>query len=124
MKINSTELLKNSYALTINQRRFDLLCKTFEKCRIDPPSRIAGIRNRSICGGSCCSIGHRTIVQAAKIMDLPYVCIFEEDAYPRPDCRDYIDKALADVPDDAECVVLGWSRITKNARKQHGQYMD
>ena len=57
-------------------------------------------------------------------MNLPYVCIFEEDAYPRQDCASYLDKVLEQVPDDAECLVLGWSRITKNARAAHSEFID
>ena len=49
----------------------------------------------------------------AKFLDWPFVCIFEDDAYPCKDCRQWLEDSLKDLPDDIECLVLGHCYILR-----------
>ena len=58
-----------------------------------------------------------SIIKLAKYLDWPYVCIFEDDAYPCRDCVKHLQQYLNDVPDDASFVVLGWSYLHGKAKE-------
>ena len=46
----------------------------------------------------------------AKELGMSYVIVFEDDAYPCIGIKDKLKKYLSIVPDDANMVILGWSK--------------
>lgn len=54
-----------------------------------------------------CAYSHASIIKLAKELDWPFVCIFEDDAYPCYDIKTKLEFYLKNVPDDCECLLLG-----------------
>lgn len=46
-------------------------------------------------GALNCSLGHLAIIKMAKCLDLPFVVIFEDDAYPCIDIKTKLIKYLS-----------------------------
>jgi hypothetical protein len=44
-------------------------------------------------------------------LDWPYVCIFEDDAYPIENINNELDYYLREIPSSCACLILGNSRI-------------
>jgi len=55
-------------------------------------------------------LSHISVVKLAKMRNLPYVFIFEDDAYPCNNIMQNLSSTLNNIPDDAQCIMLGWSR--------------
>ena len=47
----------------------------------------------------------------AKAMNLPFISIFEDDAYPCDKVEEKLKDALEHIPNDADCVVLGYNKV-------------
>ena len=56
-----------------------------------------------------CAISHLEIVKLAKFNYLPFVVIFEDDAYPLIKLNTELKKYLSVIPADAGIVLFGWS---------------
>lgn len=56
-----------------------------------------------------CSIGHTSIIKMAKCLKLPFVCIFEDDAFPTKDIYQKLKHYLSCIPNDTDILVMGWS---------------
>lgn len=103
-------LSKNSYCISINDKRYDYLCKNFEFVGLPPPVLYEGVRwqNGSNRG---CVLGHICVLMMAKCLRLPYVIIYEDDAYPRPDALWMFEKIQNYIPNDCGLLKLGSSSI-------------
>lgn len=51
---------------------------------------------------------HFAIVQFAKILDLPFVTIFEDDAVPVDDCIEKLNLYCSDIPDKIDVLRIGY----------------
>lgn len=70
---------------------------------VDPKDRAMTL------GHICCSIGHRRAYQRFLETDAERVLIFEDDVTVLPVSEEQIEKMLAAVPADAECIQWGWN---------------
>lgn len=125
MKISAENILGNSFAISVSDPRARCIREVFSHYGMAEPKIYDGFRNcdlKSLFSGDKkrrrryanaynCSLSHAGVVKTAKCLDLPYVAIFEDDAYPCRDIRAKLDECLSDIPDDAGLVVLGWSRL-------------
>jgi hypothetical protein len=113
MKLSIEDIFKYSYCLTIDNDRYQYLCDVFKYFKLPIPKKHRGV-NRERTGAEGCLLGHLSLVMMARTLDLPYITIFEDDAYP---CIDIINKLnfyLEDIPDDCGILCYGHSRTGKN----------
>ena len=56
-----------------------------------------------------CTYSHFELVKMAKALDLPFITIFEDDAYPMFGAMEKMDKWFQDteIPDDIDILMLG-----------------
>ena len=54
-----------------------------------------------------------SLIKKAKSNNLPYILVFEDDAYPCIDCQNKFEQYLKCIPKDASMVILGWSACQK-----------
>ena len=56
-----------------------------------------------------CTYSHFELVKMAKALDLPFITIYEDDAYPMSGAMKKMDKWFQDteIPDDADILMLG-----------------
>lgn len=139
MVLNSEEILKNSFVVTIDEARYkafveafalmgipsDLLPKKFIGYEISEeyllsnfkilsdlknyPKRGYLEKNLNLIHSLCNNASHFAIVQHAMLLNLPFVTIFEDDAVPEPNCIEKLDKYCSDVPDSIDVLRLGHS---------------
>ena len=125
MKIDINDLLKNSFVISIDNSRIELMNKIFLRHLLKCPKVFNGFSNKSSqnlfakynvekriqkAGAYNCSLSHAAVIKMAKCLQLPFVCIFEDDAYPCNDIMQQFKIYLSNIPDDAQCIILGWSR--------------
>lgn len=58
-----------------------------------------------------CYLSHRNAILKAKQLDWPYVCVFEDDAYPIMGIEKKLDQCLLEVPDNCATLILGYSNM-------------
>jgi hypothetical protein len=121
-KITLQELLNHSFVITINDERFDNFCKVFQEHGLNPlPKRFNGftlpndiykdiglIKTSNHCN---CSFSHAAIIKTAESLDWPFVCIFEDDAYPHKDIIIKFQNVLNDIPNAIDMIKLGYTII-------------
>lgn len=132
MDIFIDQLLSNSFVLSIDNARIELLKKIFDYHKLRSPRVFNGYANsdlKPLFSGNIndkqqllanaynCSLGHTAIIKMAKCLDLPYVLVFEDDAYPCKDICQQLEINLKNLPDDIECLILGWSWLARNEKK-------
>lgn len=124
MKISIEELLKNSFVISINNERYKQFVKYFTEYKLNTPlpRLIQGAVFRNISGVDNCSISHYTIVKLAMSLNLPFVCIFEDDAYPCINVKNKLEMYLEHIPDDTECILLGNIGIMHDNDKEKTDY--
>ncbi len=61
-----------------------------------------------------CRDSHLAVVKMAKKLDLPFVAVFEDDAYPCIDICNKLERYLRAVPYDAHLVLLGYSAYRRD----------
>ena len=99
-------LLDNFYCLTINDTRFNYLCDVFTKYGLPRPIKHIGFRNPEK-SEQYCLFGHMSLILMARCLDLPYIFIFEDDAYPRKDVKEKLEFYIENRPKDCGILVLG-----------------
>lgn len=55
---------------------------------------------------------HWLIIEMAKQLDLPYILVFEDNAYPCNNVLEYLTKTLQDIPDNINILQLGFNDNT------------
>lgn len=120
--ISLNELLIHSFVITINDERFNNFCKVFQEHNLNPlPKRFNGftlpndiykniglIKTSNVCN---CSFSHTSIIKTAEALDWPFVCIFEDDAYPHKDIVNKLYMLLNNIPDNVDMIKLGYTKI-------------
>lgn len=109
-QLNIDAVLKNSFATSIDDDRFARLNLVFSAQKLQCPTKMPGIQNADLSPAQNCYQTHVKIVQYAKTHNLPFVMIFEDDAYPCKNCYDEFQDYLNLVPNDAELLIFGWIR--------------
>lgn len=139
MDISVEDLLKNSYVISMNDDKLNLMKTVFEKHGLAPfPKKWPAASFMHVTSGCAiekhvnaanpnllkaigCSAAHLSIVVAAKEMNLPYVCIFEDDAYPCLNINAKLQCYLDGIPADTKCMILGNYRF-KYSKVLDGKY--
>ena len=124
--IDLKRMLEHSFVITIDDEQLAVFNQRFIKAGLDQPLpkpfRGAQFRNGSYKESGFiktkhiinCTISHLMVVSLAKVLDWPYVCIFEEDAHPSLDAKAQLQKTLSIVPSSCLCLRLGY-RIVEDS---------
>lgn len=107
---------KNAFCMSINPTRYEYLVNNFIFVGLRPPKLYKCVRwkNGSNMG---CLLGHMSIIMLARTLDLPWVTIYEDDAYPRPDVLWMFEKIKQYVPTDCGLLKIGSSSIRRGHRE-------
>lgn len=104
--LNTANLNDSSICMTINPKRYNYLCENFKAVGLTPPKLFRGVRwNRGSNTG--CVLAHVTILKMALALNIPYLTIFEDDAYPRPDIKNKWLEIQKSIPYDCGILKLG-----------------
>lgn len=93
---NDIKLDKYSFCLTCNINRYNYLSKCFNALNMDAPRIFPGIHH-PYSGPEGCKLGHIGMIMLARCLGLPYIVVYEDDAYPRPDCKIKLENYLNDL---------------------------
>ena len=100
--INIEDAMKYSYAISIDNSKYELLKKTFKHAGFkNVPKLFNGVVDKTKTGPENCKASHIKLIQYAKDNCFPYVIVFEDDAYPRIDCKKTLEEYFKVVPDTA-----------------------
>ena len=106
--ITAKELLQHSFVITIDNERFKWFKKVFKFHNLTPiPSKMEGVTYWFNSAQYNCYLSHKKAILTAKKLKWPYVCIFEDDAYPCNNVVEEIDKHLKELPNDCKVLALG-----------------
>lgn len=75
------------------------------------PIKLEGIKEKKNTPIKNCYLSHRKALMLAKNRNWPFVCIFEDDAYPRNGIVDELNKYLSKIPDKCGVLILGNYRL-------------
>ena len=108
MNITVKDLLKHSLVITIDDKRLEWFKKVFKFHGISPmPKRFQGTTLWYNSGRYNCYLSHKNAILAAKKKRWPYVCIFEDDAYPVKNIESLVDGYLKELPNECQVLSLG-----------------
>lgn len=110
--------LNNSYCLTINDVKYNHLCEKFIQYGLSVPNKWKGLIPKEKTKSNCeqaCLFGHMTILLMARALNMPFVYIFEEDAYPRKDVVNKLEFYIRNKPKDCGVLLLGYTGCSQNA---------
>lgn len=113
MELYCRDIISQSYCISIDSKRMENLNKVFTRVFRCVPKLVRGFTSSCFSPIMRCALSHQTIVRMAKAMNLPYVCIFEDDAYPRDDAPLLIDRFMRSIPEDAKIIVLGYNKVNR-----------
>jgi len=82
----NVKLDENAFCLSCNLNRFHYLQECFESVGLKSPTLFPGVIHHD--GAKGCILGHISMVMMARCLNLPYLVVYEDDAYPRPDVID------------------------------------
>lgn len=134
MNIELNDIFKNSFVITVDDKRYGTFVKNFADAGLDTPlpKKFIGfqllngahrgtgfVKTNNICN---CAFSHVAIVKTAQALGLDYVCVFEDDALPCRGCRDKLEKCVRDIPDGADLVKFGYSSVSKNSVRVNGAF--
>lgn len=91
---------KNAFVITGDEDRYNLFVKIFNKYNLPIPKRFNACRSYIDRGITGCTHSHYSIYKIAETYDLPYVIVFEDDAFPRENIVEYFKNAVDNAPED------------------------
>ena len=111
MKLTVDDILSHSFVITIDKERHSLFKRIFKAHGLYKPypRKLQGVTIWYNSPQYNCSLSHKAAIEKAKKLDWPYVCIFEDDAYPVTGIKEELEKYLSEIPDD--CAVLTFGGI-------------
>lgn len=98
--------LNNFYCLSISDQRYNYTNSIFKKYGLPNLIKYEGFTNLDK-KERCCLFGHMSLVMIARYLKLPYIFIFEEDAYPRKDIKIKMEYYIQNRPSDCGILVFG-----------------
>lgn len=117
--ITLEEFFGNSFMITIDDRKFNRTRELFKKLFDGlSPKKVIGSHDPRLTGPQNCAQSHLNVVRYAKKNSLPFVAVFEDDAYPRTDARPRLEQYLHQVPKPADFILLGWSNHSRKYKQQ------
>ena len=110
-KIDINKLFENSFVISIDDEKLKKFYKIFSKQfkNIQLPKHFNGSRDKRLTSVQNCTRSHLNIIKKAKSLNLPYVMIFEDDAYPCNNINTLFQKYLQFIPPNIKLLLLGWS---------------
>lgn len=113
--ITLEDFFSNSFVLTIDEKRFKNFINIFKRVFQTKtlPKKFNGFQDKNLTGPENCTKGHFSIINYAKQKKMPYVAIFEDDAYPCINCKCELENVLLNIPSDSSFILLGWSDFSK-----------
>lgn len=109
MKLDLKDVLKHSFVITIDEKRFNDFKAIFKCQKLSPlPKRFDGTTDWWNSPQYNCYLSHKKAILEAKKRKWPYVCVFEDDAYPCVDVKKEMEKVLKNVPDECGALALGY----------------
>lgn len=112
MNITVDELLRHSFVITVDEERYDLFKKIFSWHGLTPlPERFQGVVSRCWGPAWSCHASHKAAIEKAKELDWPFVCIFEDDAYPKMGIREKLEDVVKDIPYECSVLYFGWTKL-------------
>ena len=123
MKITVEELFEHSLVISVDERRVEIMRRAFEREKLPMPRVVDGFNFRGLAPSRQwpvmdkgrylsvnCSASHAMCVRIAKAFGWPYVCIFEDDAWPKAGAREALERELSDVQ-ACLALFLGYARL-------------
>ena len=108
MKLDLKDVLKHSFVITIDDKRFNDFKTVFKHHKLSPmPKRFEGTTDWWNSPQYNCYLSHKKAILEAKKRKWPYVCIFEDDAYPINGIVGELEHYLSEIPDDCAVLMLG-----------------
>ena len=108
MNLTTKDLLKHSFVITIDDKKFEWFKKVFKFHGLSPtPKRLDGVTYWYNSPQYNCYLAHKNAILTAKKKKWPYVCVFEDDAYPINGVMETLDAYLKELPDDCKVLSLG-----------------
>lgn len=109
--MNETDVTldKYSFCLTCNINRCKYLTNCFKSIGLTPPRIFPGVHH-PYSGQEGCKLGHIGMIMMARCLGLPYIVVFEDDAYPRPDACEKFNECVEDlnrIDPDLGMLVIG-----------------
>ena len=140
MNISIDSLFANSWCLTISNekyRNFIRRLKAAARTELVLPRPLYGIKSskesiqqifgkKAIPDIRCLFVTaeHYFLVRMAKELKLPFVAIFEDDASPHKMLLEKLNYYLTDIPEDLDCLRLGYSRTIDRFAKEKAISID
>jgi hypothetical protein len=115
--ITLKDLFCHSFVLTLSEHRLQVFRQRFARYFGECSNLIRpfqGYKMSGLIARTNIMIGHTAIVRMAKAMDWPFVCIFEDDAFPCRDAEARMSKLMEDtstLPPDTRILWTGWCQI-------------
>lgn len=107
------DIFKYSYCLTIDDARYQYQCDVFNHFGLPKPKKFQGLEKEPN-GAVACLIGHLSLVMMARTLNLPYITIFEDDAYPCIDVVEELNYHLSNIPDNCGLLSYGYNGVAGN----------
>ncbi len=106
MNIEDIKLDKYAFCITCNLNRYKYLAKCFQTVGLEQPRIFPGVRHQN--GNDGCRLSHMGLMMLARTCNLPYIVVYEDDAYPR---RDVIEK-FNDILNDLNDHHISWNMLS------------
>ena len=121
--ITISDILKNSFSISIEKNIFVLQTRIFAANGLKPiPHLMLGCMDKHISPPQRCTQSHISIVCKAKKLGLPFVVVFEDDAYPCINCAAKLENVFNQMPNDAQMLLLGWSSNIKGTQRFNSRF--
>lgn len=109
--------VENSFVISIDTERHKLFQKFFSMNGFeDFPKLHVGHQDKNLSSTKNCQLSHLEIIRMAKETNLPFVVIFEDDAYPCNGIKQQLEDILRRVPQDANVILLGYSSCSERQK--------
>lgn len=107
------ELFKYSYVISINRSIQNRFISIFKQENLPIPKLFVGFQDDDLSGKKKCSLSHIALIKNAQANNYPFICIFEDDAYPCVNIKKNLLNELKYVNKDSDIFILGWCNNIK-----------
>ena len=112
MNITVDNLMEHAFVISIDEDRLVQFYSLFAAHGFNKlPKYLHGFCNNGKTGVENCYLSHRSAIQRAKDMNWPFVCVFEDDAYPRLGVLKHLKTQLNNIPSMTGVLILGTSKL-------------
>lgn len=108
----------NSFCISVCKGGYGIFERRFMRTFGIVPKMFRGYKINHFGPITNIALSHSGVVRMAKAMDMPYVGVFEEDAYPSIDASSRLLPLLRKIPSDTRLFYLGWLTVN-SVRKRY-----